>query len=1127
VGRLPGAEDLVGDLKVSGIAQTATEVAKWSTFLPDIRKVRRATSQYSWFFSPDAKVASAIGDPRTYISALDFVQNQMWRPLTLLTGGYRLRNMIESTFFRTPTIRGIDSGPTHPFEWMMMLTGKKYVGDLDGNELNQVGQQFAGRAGRAWREATGSVPREVMSESGQLEMAYRGGYYALAKKTRDNPDYVRGVANEIRLLAGDDVARRLADELSVDEVLEELKTTEWGRRYVDLLVSRHKQVMLDYTDEAGKTVRKRGDIIYKYTDDAGVEQYTESLDVFVRDMLERVQRSTGNNETLRRIIANTDGELGRFVTFDGKQTQAFRQTVGSGAFPNDEYEMFDYTDEFLAEIGNIWKVENEMLEAGTDLGQNVLPNFVKFVKPIDLQDLGVGTRAQWWRTTMNHFFGQVFGKPEAFLNRSPVFRAAYYRKVNDLIEANLLSREGYEFIVQNVTTSVRKNVDSRLRMLEQLKPDAKGLYRWNDQLISKSKYERVLNGARKDAENANKYVKVVQRTDPVTGRVYDDFVVQPEFDKYAARWVGSEDLWKTISNRLRDPSTPFEGLAGDQVSFAAKAFAMEQTKQAFYNAAETSNFADIMRIAVPFGPAWGEAMRFYVKEIAKDPERIKKAAVSVQGFRDMDPDNDGKGFIFQDPVTQEMVFNYPLDSKMLPFLTAFAGSTLLQTFARGGAPSAIAGAAIGAATGEGLRRYAAEQTGGLDVALQAPAQSLSQSFQVLPGFGPVVQFAATQIMGDRPQFDDVMSVVAPFGAYGSPTAALVPSWAQKITQALTADPDNDRFFGDLYIDTYRAMYASGEYDNTNPESMQLLRQRARRAAGALLTLRGLGQFTGPARPELELRVPTKYEGEVTVNDITQMVKGNITSSMLAATFRQMQEEDYENAVQNFLRTFGADMMLYLPGLSNTEVKGLQATDMFGDWERNNRDLTEKFPLVYGYFAPDGGEFELQTYLRQIREKKRTKITDPQDLQRDAEAVVGRALYMDAVRMAGLNPSPADEARLKALRQEIGDRLPGFAISPINIREQAQIMLQIENATSDPDLDGNPVAEASRVYFRYRQQAIDEAMRRSGGVFTEGLLSRKDNADLRQWLRKTGDVLMTQYPEFQRLYARVLFDEVDL
>jgi hypothetical protein len=89
------------------------------------------------------------------------------------------------------------------------------------------------------------------------------------------------------------------------------------------------------------------------------------------------------------------------------------------------------------------------------------------------------------------------------------------------------------------------------------------------------------------------------------------------------------------------------------------------------------------------------------------------------------------------------------------------------------------------------------------------------------------------------------------------------------------------------------------------------------------------------------------------------------------------------------------------------------------------------------------------------------------------------------------------------------------------------MLQIENATSDPDLDGNPVAEASRVYFRYRQQAIDEAMRRSGGVFTEGLLSRKDNADLRQWLRKTGDVLMTQYPEFQRLYARVLFDEVDL
>ncbi len=170
---------------------------------------------------------------------------------------------------------------------------------------------------------------------------------------------------------------------------------------------------------------------------------------------------------------------------------------------------------------------------------------------------------------------------------------------------------------------------------------------------------------------------------------------------------------------------------------------------------------------------------------------------------------------------------------------------------------------------------------------------------------------------------------------------------------------------------------------------------------------------------------------------------------------------------------------------------------------------------------------MQTYLRQIREKKRRKITDPQELQRDAEAVVGRALYADAVRMAGLDPSEGAQRQLKEYREELEKMLPGFATAPLNIRERDQIMMQIESASRDVELDGNPVAEAARVYFDYRQQAIDEATRRNDGLFTDGLLGRKANADLRQWMRNVGDALTNQYPEFQRLYGRVLFDEVDL
>jgi len=170
---------------------------------------------------------------------------------------------------------------------------------------------------------------------------------------------------------------------------------------------------------------------------------------------------------------------------------------------------------------------------------------------------------------------------------------------------------------------------------------------------------------------------------------------------------------------------------------------------------------------------------------------------------------------------------------------------------------------------------------------------------------------------------------------------------------------------------------------------------------------------------------------------------------------------------------------------------------------------------------------LQTYLRQIRSKKRTKITDPQELQQDAEAVVGKALYMDAVRVAGKNLSQTDRDELRNYKMELERQLPGFATVPLNINEQQQVMMQIIDAVGDADLDGNPVAEAARIYFQYRDQVIQEAVLRNDGVDTGELLSRNANGDLRQYMRTVGETLMRRYPEFERMYARVLFDEVDL
>ena len=1079
-------------------AQLATEAQKFQLFLPDPRNLRRATSTYGRLFTKAAENPDVFGDPKGWVAALDFIQNKTWRPLTLMTGGYMFRNMLESVLRQTTTT-GIKAGPRHPLEWIQAMLHRKYVGDWEGDVWATSARKAAIRADRDYVEATGAKMREAMDASYLEQKAYKSGYYSLAKKEAANPDYITGVATEVRLLAGDQVARMMAGGVLPREMLEAMVDANGMarpeyRKYLRDLQSRWKNRELIVN---GKTVR--GDVLI--IDDAGKVD-VDNLNAYIESVDYRIRLKTGNDTALKEIIANAD-TYGSFTTRKGAQAQAFRRSEVNTGTPIDDFEVYDYTPEFLEEIGLI-------LEEGV----TELPDYVKFTKPLKSEMVGGKTRASMWDKTLNHFFGEVFGKKEAVVNRSPVFRQFYYKKLNDIERAGLLSREAYQEAYKNIVEAARRVPDETLRQLKALKPQKNGMYVWNTQEITASQYAKYLKKAENDVARAN---RVVRKNADGTMELLDD--------AWGARYVGSSELWENIKKGRTAGAE--DGLTASEASIAAKAFAAEETKAAFYNAAETSNFADIMRIAVPFGPAWGEAMKFYYKQFLTKPNRAKNLAVSVQGFRDMDPDADGKGFIYTDPVTGEQVFNYPFAPDLAPIIGGLAGGVLTQTLSRGGMAQFGIGALAGAVTGEVLGRTAEEKLGDVAYGMTAPAQSLSQSFQVLPGFGPVVQMATSQLLGGKPQFDDVLSIVAPFGAYESPTSSLIPSWAKKITAAISADPDNDRLFGDLYIDSYRALYATGEFDNTDPEQMQTLRERAMSAAQTLLVLRGLGQFVGPTRPEPELYVPTKYEGEVAVKDVEMFVQNNVPSSVLAAAFKKMQEDDYEGAVQNFLRTFGPDSMLYIPGLSQTKVKGLGATDLIGDWERNNFDVTEKYPLVYGYFAPVGGEFELQTYLRQIRTKKRAKITDPQELQQDAEAVVGKALYMDAVRMAGKNLSEADRNELRNYKMQLEKELPGFATVPLNINEQQQILMQIMDAVDDADLDGNPVAEAARIYFQYRDQAIQEAVLRNDGVDTGELLNRKANDDLRQYMRTVGDTLMQRYPEFERMYARVLFDEVDL
>ena len=66
------------------------------------------------------------------------------------------------------------------------------------------------------------------------------------------------------------------------------------------------------------------------------------------------------------------------------------------------------------------------------------------------------------------------------------------------------------------------------------------------------------------------------------------------------------------------------------------------------------------------------------------------------------------------------------------------------------------------------------------------------------------------------------------------------------------------------------------------------------------------------------------------------------------------------------------------------------------------------------------------------------------------------------------------------------------------------------------------AEATRKYLQARTQAVTEAQARG----FQGLGGKKV-ADLRGWLRQVADSLIAAHPEFERIYDRVLFNEIDV
>jgi hypothetical protein len=545
-----------------------------------------------------------------------------------------------------------------------------------------------------------------------------------------------------------------------------------------------------------------------------------------------------------------------------------------------------------------------------------------------------------------------------------------------------------------------------------------------------------------------------------------------KYNMKPARYVGSKETYERIVAASKAAISPDDALTFTDIDDYAKWSALNEVKTLLYNASERNNLEDSLRIVAPFAVAWREILGTYGKFLATNPVNTYRQFQRVYtGFEGADPENDGRGFIYKDPVSGQAMFKFPFSGVLARALTGVGGE------------------------------------------LEAPISQLSQGISVIPALGPYGQIAVSQLP-DQPQYDDIIEFLLPYGRSegGNLIFNSTPGWVRKALETLSADTrDQASLFYNTYIETVRAKASSGQYDLADPADKQRLLDDSRRAARVFMAMRTASQFFGPTAGTVEFQIPTN--------------QGDQYVSLLVSEFYKMQAEDYDTSIPRFLDEFGDEAFIYVAGKTRSLREGLEATADFGDWERRNQDLLGEYPDVAAYLAPSGSDFSFAVWQRQLLKGERERLTD-RELVTLAQERVGSAKYRAMRLKAGAYPSQEIRDLLRMYREKLAKQYPGFpAVATFEVGKFETQIRQLQTMVADGRTDGNPIADAVRTYLRYREATLLKA--RQEGYVATTLKQAKGLDSLRDFLASIGNQLIKETPEFARIYDRLLAQEVEL
>ena len=544
----------------------------------------------------------------------------------------------------------------------------------------------------------------------------------------------------------------------------------------------------------------------------------------------------------------------------------------------------------------------------------------------------------------------------------------------------------------------------------------------------------------------------------------------------------------------------------EKLDYLAGYRAVEDTINLLFDSRKKTLFGYNHRLLFPFFDAFRE-VSVQLAKTAINPlatHKIDKAAealgnlqiggpgeTNIIGPGDIDQDGKNEGFVYRDPQTGSLSFNYPLV---------------------GGAARALTG---------------------IPFDYKVSVGSLSMATSVIPSVGPYVALTYTAIPNRQGEIWDRLNKV--FIPYGEPSNELqdyfTPLAIQRFTQGLAAgtpfervsqflgNPNNDPVYKTLQSRAFMAELASGKYTQDEAGVREAM-QASQDKGNTLWWLRGLTQFFSPGAPISQFYAEQD----------SKLVPLGVLLDSIRKTENAVRDKGgtFQDQIDAVVNQYGDLVLPYLASISESNVPGSESSKAFYKFKNENPDLFRRYPNVAGYFGPNTNEFDQRIYNIQKRAGELVALPK-EEIAAQIEQLWGNFRYnkYDRELTQALGETPLKSYALSIMESQIKSSLPSWNRSLAFQEYNDEIVNSVNSiikASTDPKLANLPVMAPLKEYLAQRNAIVNVITRNSGLTSVNSWRNNRGGIVEREALKIVGDQIAEKNPAFQGVWDSVLSRE---